>query len=525
MDNTALLKRRVFAFYLIAFLIPPGAWLFSAWYFKIWTTAEMFDIILRPNMPVYVIIWLTLIFTYLRKELKNLQLYIDNQEDTKHIENAQQTVARLPKTFMFLLPTYIFIGNFIVSFPREFIDTTEFILALLNGIPIVFLTSIPFYLQMNKNLEQLTVNLPLSDTYKAMTLGLKMDILFLLGIISVIVIFGTSTLGIIHNLDVDSDKLSGVLLSRYALAAFVVFILSFFNLRMFKLQIMRPVKTMKNIMALIAEGKGDLTLRLKVQSKDEIGEMSIYFNRFIENISKIIIQMRSTMSKVNEVSEKVSQDLEEMANRAEIQAEASLTTSDIMTQLSAGINHNSTKITESNAVAGQTISSMQLMVESSEKSIRDVENISKRVNIVSDIAFQTDILSLNASIQASKAGESGAGFAVVAAEIQKLAEKSKEAAAEIDDLSKTTIDSTHEALKLLHLLVSELKHSSDLIKSVDATEQEQMNEIQKANESLNTLNNLIQQNSVSAFILTEHAGGLLKEIKDLQDLVSEFIVE
>ena len=269
----------IISWFIGSFLIPPVSWLLSAWYFKVWNSEEMLKVMLRPHIPVYVIIFAGIIYFIVKYKVKEISAYFESPNE-QNLIRAQKSAAFIPMFFMIILPIYTTLGDFPVLGPLDFIDTTEFLLGLAIGVPIVFLFAIPFFIQMNKELELYTANIPFSEKHRQLSLSGKMTIIFILSVIGISVIFISAAMGILHNTSPE-ENIKYILLERYSITAVVIFSLTLLNLYLFKKQILKPLLDINIGMRNLAKGKGDLSSQLNVITRDEVGELSYWFNSFI----------------------------------------------------------------------------------------------------------------------------------------------------------------------------------------------------------------------------------------------------
>ncbi|WDL82692.1 methyl-accepting chemotaxis protein [Aeromonas bestiarum] len=218
---------------------------------------------------------------------------------------------------------------------------------------------------------------------------------------------------------------------------------------------LRPLNQMQRALEDIAQGEGDLTRRLTITSHDEIGALGSAFNRFIDQVHKIVSDVSQTACTVQSASRQLHSLMEQMLTNAEEQqrqsdqiaaaVEEQSATSTLMVEHASQTEHASTKaagqVHSATADLMNTVAAMEALardIHSSEQGIQrleqDVGHISSVLDVIRGIAEQTNLLALNAAIEAARAGEQGRGFAVVADEVRTLASKTQHSTGEIQQM-------------------------------------------------------------------------------------------
>lgn len=221
-------------------------------------------------------------------------------------------------------------------------------------------------------------------------------------------------------------------------------------------------------------------------------------------------------------SNKLLATSQELAERANEQESSMSEVSNAMNNMHTNLTESNKNIEETRIISGITSSGVKSMSESTKHGLISIQNITQKINIINDIAFQTNLLALNAAVEAARAGEQGKGFGVVAAEVKKLAERTRLSAEEIENLSSTTITLTEGAQKKVDEVIPQIEKTHLLINNIVSSNNKQNTETERISATIMQLNQATEHTSQTADKLAESSELLLQHSNNLNKLVSFF---
>ncbi|MEK2608915.1 methyl-accepting chemotaxis protein McpA [Pseudomonas shirazensis] len=328
--------------------------------------------------------------------------------------------------------------------------------------------------------------------------------------------------------------------------------------------LMRPLTTMGRAMRDIAEGEGDLTRRLTVQNQDEFGELATSFNRFVERIHASISEVSSATRLVHDLSEKVVSASNASISGSEEQSMRTNSVAAAINQLGAATQeiarnaadasqhasgasdqaHDGRQVVD-DAITAMTALSLKISESCEQIEILNTstDDIGKILDVIKGISQQTNLLALNAAIEAARAGEAGRGFAVVADEVRNLAHRTQESAEEIHRMitslqvgsreavhtmnasqvsSEQTVQVANKAGERLASVTQRIGEIDGMNQSVATATEEQTAVVESLNLDITQINTLNQQGVQNLNETLQHCDALSQQAGRLKQLVGSF---
>ncbi len=328
--------------------------------------------------------------------------------------------------------------------------------------------------------------------------------------------------------------------------------------------ISKPIKQIVGMMRDVAEGEGDLTQRLEIDRSDEIGELVGWFNHFVDKLHDLITQIRMNIEEVASASNEIGATSAQMATGAEEQMSQTGDVAAAVQEMTAAIVENSQNAMRSADIASEasskasegsdamqaTLEGMEEIVTSTGKAGEIVESLSSRadqigdiIQVINDIADQTNLLALNAAIEAARAGEQGRGFAVVADEVRKLAERTTKATGEISETIEAIQSDTREASKsmeaacsvvnrgkemaikteeVLKKIIESVSKAMDMIREIAVASEQMSSGAEEISKNVEAISRVTQESTAGSEQMAGTVDRLTQQTERLRDLVNRF---
>lgn len=510
----------------IGMMVPPIAWVFLVFFSHLFTFDELFSILVSVPMTIYMIIATSVMLIGFSRAFSKLESLMR----TSHThEEAAAIVSRLPYWFLIGEMLYTFLGPAVVLSEKSFITLERFGLAQFAVLPLLLLFIIPVFILFVIRLEQWVSVVPLSERYPFISFGRKMVLSIfttILGNIILLVLLNTILLYSIPHLELST------LVTKNITVALIGISISALNMILLVAQVTRPVKILTEN---LKTDLFDLTKSFSGSTRDETGVMMSTLNRFVAEIENSVSHSKEISGANLDAARHLDTINTQLKQRIHESNSITRTTSEQAHSIQAIVNegvHNFTVTLENMNHAlellhhgRQELSSLLNTISRSTELETELGNKLEHLNVeasqvqqilsvINDIADQTNLLALNAAIEAARAGEHGRGFAVVADEVRKLAERTQKSLTEINATINIIVQSIADATEQMHLNAQSMQNVTMLSNRVDTD----INETVNAMEQTDTLT---KQSVANSHTIARHIESMLSQMEALESITTD----
>ncbi len=499
-------------FNLIFSLICGALMLFmTSAFLNIYTFDETIEMAVNPVPWTFALFYLGSLCYILKKNLDKINSFIQNPASGE-LHDIQMRLRFVPLFYIAAGTGFALLGTvsgYITLWHRQGFPIIKIIVTEVVATQMLIIIVIPFFANAIALIEQWTIDIPLSDETKFLSLKFKIFFSMIFSVLGIILLFSLEAINAAGHsgsstTDIKTELIRIAILAAFCLASFTI------NTFALSKQIITPVRNTVTRLHDISEGEGDLTKRLAIITRDETGELSCKFNIFIESVENTIKRISSSsvtlLTNIEQISngnidlsartteqassleqisasiEEISSSVEMISDNASLQDELVRKTLFLTEKLKAEndtvIQHTGAAYMTSGLLTDQASTGKSYMQDAI-KSMDSIDSSTKRItdtiSTISDISDQVNLLALNASIEAARAGSYGRGFAVVAEEISKLADQTAISAKQITvivnealkevNAGKKIISSTSESLDKIVEYISQTETVVNRIKA------------------------------------------------------------
>ncbi len=272
----------------------------------------------------------------------------------------------------------------------------------------------------------------------------------------------------------------------------------------------------------MAEAIAEGNLDIDIEERSEQDMLMRALNRMLQQVKDVMASVQDAAENVATGSHGLSAVAETMSEGSTRQAAAAEQVSSSMQQMVANITQNADNAKQTEKIAMESAEYAQESSEVVAETLVSMEQIAKKIVIIEEISSQTRLLSLNATIEAARAQEYGKAFSVVAAEVRKLSEITRKAAEEISELATSTLEVSQRAGRMLNTLLPSNRKTTELVQEITAASSEQSLGASQINEAIQQLDQVTQQNSLTAEGMTATSEELAAQARQLQRTIGFF---
>jgi methyl-accepting chemotaxis protein len=500
------------------------AWILFLLYSTLFTLDELITILFSPQMLIYMAVATTIMLVVFNTFLTKIESCIHNLSS---YEESVSLISKMPYFFLIGQLFYILPGPISVLWGKSFMTLERFIFAQAAVLPLLLLFIIPVFIFFVIRLEEWTAPIALSERHPFISFGKKMTLAIFTTLIGTTVIMGLLNVILfsMHHTD------PSIIINKNIVIGVIGVAISALNVSLLVAQVSRPIKHLNHN---LKTDIFNLTKSFVGSTRDETGMMMDSLNRFIAEIEHSISHAKSIAADNLSAAHRLDSISAEVKSRAHQGYTIGQNASDKAISVQSTVSHSATNlsITLENMTDSMdqlhkgraelstllvTLSRNTQLEEELEAKLNqlsiDAAQVKNVLNVINDIADQTNLLALNAAIEAARAGEHGRGFAVVADEVRKLAEKTQRSLVEINATINIIVQSINDSTDQMHQNSQVLREVSTISERVDQT-------INQTVQTMEQTNSRTIQSVNDSHTIADHIDAMLSQIKILGELTA-----
>jgi methyl-accepting chemotaxis protein len=268
--------------------------------------------------------------------------------------------------------------------------------------------------------------------------------------------------------------------------------------------------------------QGNLSAKLDINQNDEIGELAAALRDMLARLTRIVEEVNTAARQVASGSQQLSSTSQQMSQGATEQAASVEEISSSMEEMTSNIKQNADNAMQTEKIAQKSALAAEDGGKAVAATVEAMKQIASKIGIIEEIARSTNMLALNASIEAARAGDYGKGFAVVASEVGKLAERSQKEAGEISKLSIESVSIAEQAGSTIGAMIPDIKRTAELVQEISAASNEQNSGAEQINSAILQLDQVVQQNASASEESASMSEELASQADQMQGTISFF---
>lgn len=271
--------------------------------------------------------------------------------------------------------------------------------------------------------------------------------------------------------------------------------------------------------------EGDLVQDIEIEQNNEIGTLASRFNVMIGKLREVISKIQFGVNSIASASLQFSSTSQQLSHGASQQASAAEQISSSMEEISSNINQNADNAQQTEKISQKASEGIIEGKSAVEDMVKAIKLIAEKITLINEIANKTDLLAVNAAVEAARAGEFGKGFGVVASEVRKLSERSREAANEIEAISAQSVLIAEKSGDVLSQIVPDIQNTSSLVQEIASSSAEQYSGADQINNAIYQLSQVTQENAAASEEVATSAEQLAIQADKLRTSISFFKVD